>query len=176
MRRRAAFRLRKSGLRGTYATADSPQGHEAFGRAKDGRGTYLFGRPGRGKTYAACCAVRLAVEADMSAKLVTAKDLLDTVREGYGTGDSDAIRFARRYDLLALDDLGMERPTPWVMETLSGLIDSRVKDGLPTIVTSNYALGELGRLWGGIEGARLVSRLGGACDPVEMAGGDRRLS
>lgn len=112
----------------------------------------------------------------MSAKLVTAKDLLDTVREGYGTGDSDVIRFARRYDLLALDDLGLERPTPWVMETLSGLIDSRVKDGLPTIVTSNYALGELGRLWGGIEGARLVSRLGGACEPVEMAGGDRRLA
>ena len=62
------------------------------------------------------------------------------------------------------------------METLTGLIDARVASGLPTIVTSNYGLGELRDRWGGMQGMRVASRLGGACERIEMTGRDRRLS
>ncbi len=168
--------LRKAGLRGNYAHADSPEGQACFERFKQGRGTYLYGAPGRGKTWAAACCVRLAVAQGRKCKLMTAKALLDGIKAEWDGGERGVLRRAERYDLLALDDLGMERSTPWAMETLSGLIDARVSEGLPTVITSNYSLGELRERWGGMEGARVVSRIGGACERIELKGVDRRLA
>lgn len=169
-------RLRKAGLRGTYADAACAVGEDAYRRARDGRGTYLWGLPGRGKTYAAAAAVRMAVMAGWDARLVTAKALLDAVKAEWDGGEKGTIYRAERYRLLALDDLGVERPTEWAMETITGLIDARVASGLPTIVTSNYSLGELRDRWGGMPGMRIASRLGGACERIQMGGGDRRLA
>ena len=169
-------RLRKAGLRGTYAEAACSVGEEAYRRARDGRGTYLWGLPGRGKTYAAAAAVRMAVMAGWGARLVTAKALLDAVKAEWDGGEKGTIHRAERYRLLALDDLGVERPTEWAMETITGLIDARVASGLPTIVTSNFSLGELRDRWGGMPGMRIASRLGGACERIQMGGVDRRLS
>lgn len=169
-------RIRKAGLRGAYAEAECPEGHAAFERFKRGRGTYLHGLPGRGKTYAAAACARLAVLHAYKTRLVTAKALLDQVKAEYDGRERDALKRAERYDLLVLDDLGMERPTEWAMETISGLIDARVADGRPTVITSNYSLGELRERWGGMEGARLVSRIAGACERVEVKGADRRLA
>lgn len=175
-RRVVESRLSKAGLRGAYRAAECAEGAAAYRRSESGRGTYLWGLPGRGKTFAAAAAVRLAVLSGESARLVTAKALLDAVREGFDGGDGDVLRRAEGYRLLALDDLGMERPTEWAMETLSGLIDARVASGLPTIVTSNYSLGELRDRWGGMPGMRIASRLAGACERIQMGGGDRRLA
>ena len=168
-------RLRKAGLRGEYLKADSDEGRACFERFRQGRGTYLFGLPGRGKTYAAACCVRLAAAQGRKAKLMTAKALLDAVKAEWDGGERDVLKRAERYELLALDDLGVERPTEWAMETLTGLIDARVAEGLPTVFTSNYSLGQLRERWGGMQGARIVSRIGGACERVELAGADRRL-
>ena len=169
-------RLRKAGLHGEYATAACTEGALTYRRARDGRGTYLWGMPGRGKTYAAAAAVRLAVRDGLTAKLVTAKGLLDAIKAEWDGGERGALERAERCDLLALDDLGVERPTEWAMETLTGLIDARVAAGLPIIVTSNYSLGELRDRWGDMPGMRVASRLGGACERIEMAGSDRRLA
>jgi DNA replication protein DnaC len=46
-------------------------------------------------------------------------------------------------DLLALDDLGTENPTPWVQEHLDTLIDYRLMHKLPTVVTTNLLLEQL---------------------------------
>ena len=104
-----------------------------------------------------------------------AKALLDGIKAEWDGGERAVLQRAERYALLALDDLGMERPTEWAMETLSRLIDSRTMEGLPTIITSNYSLGELRDRWGGMEGARIVSRIAGSCERVEMTGRDRRM-
>ena len=162
-------RLRKAGLRGGYMRARSDLGE---------RVCRLVER-GRGKTYAAAHAVRVAVEGSrgpkVPAKLVSARQLLDSIRDGFNGGDRDALRRSEAVPLLALDDLGAERPTDWAIETLTGLIDARTAEGLPTIVTSNYSLGQLRELWGGMPGARIASRRGGACERSEGTGPDRRL-
>lgn len=176
MARVRASKLRKAGLAGAYASADSELGRRVYALAREGRGAYLFGTPGTGKTHAAACAVRMWCDRGGRARLVTAKRLLDDVRDGYrGDGDRRALERAARAPLLALDDLGMERRTDWAVEEISALIDARVSEGLPTIVTSNYSLGDLASLWGGVEGARAASRIAGACERIAVGGPDRRL-
>lgn len=172
-------RLHKAGLRGGYMHARSDLGERVCRLVERGHGAYLWGEPGRGKTYAAAHAVRVSVEGSrgpkVPAKLVSARQLLDSIRDGFNGGDRGALRRAETVPLLALDDLGAERPTDWAIETITGLIDARTAEGLPTIVTSNYSLGQLRGLWGGMPGARIASRLGGACERIEVTGPDRRL-
>ena len=175
-------KLLKAGLKGPYLGADSEVGRRVYGLVAEGRGSYLWGEPGTGKTWSAACAVRLSVEAEgferlfPNARLVTAKRLLDEVREGFDGGDRSALERAERVGLLALDDLGAERPTEWAIETLTRLLDTRFAAGLPTVVTSNYRIGQLRDLWGGMAGKRVASRLAGSCEPIEVAGPDRRLA
>lgn len=167
-------RVSRAGLAGPYATAECEDGRKAFHRALGGRGTYLWGSPGTGKTYAAACALRLWLEAGYPGKLFTAKGLADFVKEGYSEG-YDALRRVKSYGLLVIDDLGAERATDWSRELFEDLIDHRLTAGTPTIVTSNHRIGQLRDLWGGVEGQRIASRLAGACEPVEVCGPDRRL-
>lgn len=173
-RRRSA--IAKAGLAGPYAEASSELGAAVLERALRGRGSYLWGPCGTGKTYAAAHAVRAYALSGRRARLVTAKSLLDAVRAGFDRGgDPGVLERAERLDLLALDDLGAERATEWALETLTRLVDTRVNRGLPTVITSNYRLGELRDMWGGVAGARVASRVAGACDIANVGGEDRRL-
>lgn len=176
MRKVRASRLRKAGLFGAYATADSDEGLRVFKLASGGTGAYLWGEPGVGKTYAAATAVRLFAERGKKAKLITSSRLIGDVKAGFDGKDKDALERAELYDLLALDDLGSERPTDWAIETLTRLIDTRVSRGLPTIITSNYRIGRIRDLWDGMPGARIASRIAGSCKPIEFTGADRRLA
>lgn len=168
-------RLRRAGVDGIYEGASSEEGRKAYARALEGRGTYLWGSPGTGKTYAAACAVRLWVEGGGDAKLVSARDLLRDEKDGWGTGCRSGLSRAESYGLLALDDLGAEKVTDWTMEAIEGLVDARARSVRPTIVTSNLRLGQLRDLWGGVAGMRIASRVAGCCATVEMRGPDRRI-
>lgn len=176
MAKQRACRLHKAGLHGVYASARCEQGEHLFELVSIGTGSYIFGDPGTGKTYAAAAAVRLALKSGLTAKMITAKRLLDAIKEGYDANDSYALESAETVQLLVLDDLGAERPTDWAIETLSSLIDTRYATDLPTIITSNYRLGELRDLWSGMAGARVASRIAGACKVIHFEGKDRRLS
>lgn len=168
-------RILKAGLHGDYATAESDIGAAVLERAERGRGSYLWGPCGTGKTYAAAHAVRAYVLRGRRARLVTTKALLDGIRDGFDGGDRGVLDRAERCDLLALDDLGVERATDWALETLTRLLDTRSSRGLPTVITSNYRLGELRDQWGGVAGQRIASRIAGCCDIANVTGDDRRL-
>lgn len=176
MRTIAASRVRKAGLRGVYAEAECDLGERVYRLAAEGRGCFLFGPCGTGKTYAAAHAVRRFALAGRKAKLVTASRLLRDARDGLEGGDRDVLARAGLYDLLALDDFGAEKRTEWGMEQLEQLVDERYMRGLPTVVTSNRSLGGIRDMWGGIEGQRIASRLAGCCDRIEVGGDDRRLA
>lgn len=172
----------RTGLAGLYAKADCSLGYEIFNGALEGRGAYLFGKPGRGKTYAAACAVRLWTEyffpgRKRSAWLVQSKRLLDQIKRDYDEREDYASMRACNASLLVLDDLGAERVTDWSKETLESILDHRLSHGLPTIVTSNYKIGDIAARWGGVDGERIASRLAGMCGgkAIEVSGNDMRL-
>jgi len=62
----------------------------------------------------------------------------------------------RRVPLLVLDDIGAARPTEWARDRISALVEARLSEERPTIITSDKGAAQL--LDMGYD-ARLVSRL-----------------
>lgn len=137
----------------------------------------LYGDVGVGKTGLAWSLVRAVCEEGIDAMFVNLRDYLWGVRKTFDSGAEQDTR-PHAATLLALDDLGAERPTDFAREELSTLIEQRAGAGRPTIVTSNYAPGELARRLGHDElviGQRIVSRLVQDATQVRVEGKDRRL-
>jgi DNA replication protein DnaC len=108
------------------------------------------------------------------------RDLLSHLRDEYREGQGEAsllYKRATRVAVLAIDDLGAERPTPWALEALASLVQARYDHQLPTIVTSNFSTAELTvRLSGDDEvaGRRIVNRLVDGGVGIRFDGASRR--
>ena len=81
-------------------------------------------------------------------------------------------------ELLVLDDLGAERTTDWVDETLNLIVNTRYSERRPTIFTSNYdQMPDRDRsavAARAVSASRMLSRLHEMCD--FLARRRRRLS
>lgn len=159
------------------------------------RGLYVSGPTGVGKTHLACALVNELAAGGLSCWAVVVPAWLDQIRSAYddlarrragevvpGLQTPREIALApAQVEVLVLDDLGVEKLTPWVAEQLYELVQARYlqRERLLTIVTSNLSLGELEQRFAGadleLHGRRIVSRLRGMCEPVALQGRDRRL-
>ena len=132
----------------------------------------LAGGYGSGKTHLAAGIAHAARGQGLSTHFAVAPDLLDHLRATYAPTSPvsyDAVfEGIRTVDLLVLDDLGAEAPTPWAAEKLYQLLNYRYIYRLPTVVTTNRDLDVL-------EG-RLASRLGDRrlCRHVRLTAADYR--
>jgi DNA replication protein DnaC len=77
---------------------------------------------------------------------------------------NDLLERAKRIPVLALDDLGRERPTPYALEKLGNLVNERYERKRLTVVTTNYTRPELAdhlTTEGGseVEARRIIDRL-----------------
>lgn len=121
-------------------------------------GAYLYGKTGRGKTHAACGAIRAFVESHVievegihmyhgpRARFVNVPVWFSEIRATYDRrGESEQEVFDRyaKCKLLVLDDLGKGSKTEWAVERLYMLLDHRCNEQLPTIITSNYGLAKV---------------------------------
>lgn len=136
------------------------------------RGLYIWGPVGTGKTYAAYAIMKKLGDMGIRARLNTAPDLMDLLREDFDQKNTYNIdRIMENRSVLIIDDLGAEKASEWVIATLHKIIDKRYREVLPTIVTSNLSLSELSDR----VGDRIPSRLAEMCDIVKLGGEDRRL-
>lgn len=119
----------------------------------------LNGGRDRGKSHLAVAICRRWLELGKPARYVFVPTMLDELRKGYseeGEGSFDRkMDFLLCVPLLILDDLGAQVPTPWAMEKLASIINSRYESGYPLVVTTNKALNELP----GDDEGRIESRL-----------------
>lgn len=182
---------------GRVAAGEAQSWIEAFDLGKAGN-LYLHGLVGGGKTGLAVGIARALQERHVLAArplhdwessrptppvaFVNWRMLLARIRDGFGEdGRRERTERVSAYfgvPVLVVDDLGAERPTEWALEELSNLVDARHGRGLPAIITSNYALPDLGRRFGRddpVVGLRIVSRLSQNARVVEVkAPQDRR--
>lgn len=146
------------------------------------KGLLLRGRHGVGKTHLAVAVLKQAVR-DKSARgfFYETRELLKLVRDSYATSgettEMDVLRPVLDADLLVLDDLGAEKTSEWVQETLGLVVNTRYAERRPTIFTTNLgnstSLDELQSLRVQL-GERTRSRLLEMCHDVEMDGPDVR--
>lgn len=142
-------------------------------------GLYLWGKPGRGKTYLAALVAKQAIDAGIKTRFTSSKRMFDYLVDFAADGVDHFVS----PQLLVIDDLGAEKPTEYKLEKLVQVIDERELAERPTIITSNLDLvvkaGEcLAAQWasiGTVAASRLISRLS-AYPKVFLDGVDRRLA
>jgi DNA replication protein DnaC len=105
------------------------------------RGLLLHGRHGVGKTHLAVAILKGVVRKGGRAYFYETRELLKLVRDTYATSgettEMDVLRPVLEADLLVLDDLGAEKTSEWVQETLGLVVNTRYSEGRPTIFTTN---------------------------------------
>jgi len=141
--------------------------------ATGARGIYVHGDNGVGKSYGTHCLVTHLAQQLTRVQWVTSVGIVQSARRGMDEGarHEDPLRRYTSAQVLVIDDLGKESlASDWGREQLFGVIDSRVNDGAPMVITSNWGPDNLARRLGENYGAAIVDRLLGSCDLIELAG------
>jgi DNA replication protein DnaC len=114
-------------------------------RLQEGRGMWLVGDVGTGKTTLAMIVSGAALEAGHSVAIYSLPRLLNLIRDEVGTDNSllDLLDRLSCVDLLHIDDLGAQHTTPWRLEQLYSIIDARYQSGRPIVATTNLMPDEL---------------------------------
>jgi DNA replication protein DnaC len=139
-----------------------------------GRGLWLCGSVGTGKTTLAMLASRHAIEAGRSVAIYSLPRLLAQIRT---TFDDDRVNSyvdlldrLTAVDLLQIDDVGAEMTSPWVLEQLYAIVNARYEDERSIIITTNLERDELATQIN----ERTVSRLEEMCEVLPLWGPDAR--
>ena len=147
------------------------------------RGLWLGGDLGQGKTSLAVSALKMIIRASNIGLFVLSSDLFDRLRASFRDGAQDhtdeLLEAVKNVPWLVLDDIGVERPTGYVIEQLYGIVSLRMQRGLYTIFTSNFTPRDLESYWtkddaAGVAGKRIISRLKEYCVAVTVKGANLR--
>jgi DNA replication protein DnaC len=161
---------------------------------REGTGLLLIGRIGTGKTHLAVGIIKELIHSrGVPCLFYDYRELLKEIQNSYNssvqTTELEVLRPVFETDVLVLDELGAVKPTEWVWDTVSLILNTRYNDNRTTIITTNFcnqaAAGASGSLsavrsaareetLGDRIGERMRSRLHEMCRIVELEGADFR--
>ncbi len=139
------------------------------------RSLLMNGGTGLGKTFLSACIARQVVTRGYSVVYDTAIHVFSCMeKQKFGGATEEEERMTRRIkecDLLIMDDLGTEMSTSFVPPALYHIVNGRILESRPTIISTNLSLGELSRRYT----PQIASRLMGEYIPLVFLGQDIRL-
>jgi DNA replication protein DnaC len=165
---------------------------EGYPVETDGKGLLITGSIGVGKTHLAVgLLLALVEERGAQALFYDYRELLKQIQHSYNpqvnSTELDVLKPVFEAEVLVLDELGAQKPTDWVWDTVALILNTRYNDKRTTIITTNYAdLPPAGvglsstqkavreETLGDRIGERMRSRLAEMCVRIEMTGGDFR--
>jgi DNA replication protein DnaC len=146
------------------------------------KGLFLIGPPGVGKSHLAVAVLKQVIATRGARGLFyDVRELLKVIRSTYNpvvrATEFEVLRPVMEAGLLVLDDIGAEKTSEWVEETLNLIVTTRYNERRLTIFTSNFEEKEdrtdpdslLTRV-----GFRMHSRLYEMCEFLEYEGADYR--
>lgn len=156
----------------------------------DSTGLLLIGSIGVGKTHLAVGIVReLVLSKGIACLFYDYRDLLKQIQNSYNDSvkatELEVLKPVFETEVLVLDELGAVKPTEWVWDTVSLILNTRYNDNRTTIITTNFddrpAVAVVGpraaareETLGDRIGERMRSRLHEMCRIVRMEGEDFR--
>ncbi len=160
---------------------------------------YVYGDVGCGKTYLISALIKeyfkntkykvgirnmqygykhVYMQCPLEPHLISVPDLLLKIRltfkENSEYTETDIIKEFTDENMLILDDIGVEKSTEWVLQTLYTIIDRRNRNMKQTIFTSNYTIKGLKERIGERIASRIVE-LCGKNNILNLKGKDKRL-
>ena len=195
----APWRALKSPQRlqaGRSIAGGSPYDRAQFRRRLSGndrrKGLLLTGDVGVGKTHLAVGILQaLILEKGVRGLFCDYRELLKRIQESYNplvaTTELEILAPVFEAEVLILDELGAQKPTDWVWDTVALILNTRYNDKRTTLITTNYpnAPAALARnadrtireeTLGDRITERMRSRLAEMCVEVQMRGNDMRQS
>ncbi len=131
----------------------------------------LRGPTGTGKTHVSLAIASAAAEAGYQVMYQPAGRLFGMLeKEHFGRESGNTEELATTCDLLVLDDLGTEFETSFCTASLYSIINTRLLDRLPTVISTNLTQEGLQDRYGD----QIVSRITGAFEPLLFVGKDIR--
>lgn len=139
---------------------------------QDGTGILMWGGCGTGKTYYAACIANELITKGYTVHMTNFATLINRIQ---GTFDEkqDVINDLNRYSLLIIDDLGAERRSEYMQETVFNIIDARYRAGKPLIITTNLSIDEI-KNPKNVNYGRIYDRIIERCFPIHVDGSSRR--
>ena len=124
---------------------------------RDGTGLLIIGKIGTGKTHLAVGITKeLILNKGICCLFYDYRELLKEIQNSYNatvqTTELDVLRPVFEADVLVLDELGAVKPTEWVWDTVSLILNTRYNDNRTTIITTNFEDQPAGRREWGIGG------------------------
>ena len=138
-------------------------------------GNLLFvGGTGLGKPFLSACVARVVADRGYSVIYETASRLFSRLEQAKFSPSEENRREAEKYtacDLLIIDDLGTEMPGQFVTAALYSLLNDRILENKPMVVSTNLNVDETARRYS----PQIASRLHGSFQRLTFVGEDIRV-
>jgi DNA replication protein DnaC len=127
------------------------------------RGLLIIGKIGTGKTHLGVGIIKkLILHKGVPCLFYDYRELLKQIQNSYNaavqTTELDVLRPVFDTEVLVLDELGAVKPTEWVWDTVSLILNTRYNDNRTTIITTNFEDQPAASVAGSYSAARAAAR------------------